>query len=159
MYIVTNGLHLCCVIRSSSLRFADIKRGKFICCKIELRNVVICVFLIYENETEYCSTANQPLLSHFDTSRRVHFSAHPPPISIFIPLRNDSNKSTALSCCTALTVFAVDVHYYQIGSLSFTRPKALLKITIKVTEGKIRITIRIRLIKIPIGFCRKLILW
>ena len=43
--------------------------------------------------------------------------------------------------------------------LSFTRPKALLKITIKVTEGKIRITIRIRLIKIPIGFCRKLILW
>ena len=42
--------------------------------------------------------------------------------------------------------------------LSFTRSKTILRITIEIMEGKIRITIRIRLIKIPIGFCRKLIL-
>ena len=42
--------------------------------------------------------------------------------------------------------------------LSFTRSKTLLRITIKVMEGKIRSTIRTRHIKVPIGFCRKLIL-
>ena len=74
-------------------------------------------FLYIKNEVEYRFTANQPLLSHFGTSRRVHFSAYPSSISILIPLPNNNNKSTALSCYTALTIFAVGVHYYQIDSL------------------------------------------
>ena len=150
MYIVTNGLKLCCVVRSSSLRFADVKRSKFIYCKIELRNVVICVFLIYKNEIEYCFTANQPLLSHFGTSRRVHFSAHPPSISIFIPLRtmiaiNPPHCHAALRSQFSMSTSII----IRLVHLSFTRPKALLKIKIKVTEGKIRITIRIRPIRKP----------
>ena len=77
------------------------------------------------------------------------FSSHFAIISI-----NPQHYHAALRSQFSLSTYIIirSVH------LSFTRSKTLLRITIKLMEGKIRITIRTWHITIPIGFCRKLIL-
>ena len=95
------------------------------------------------------TASHPPLLSHFGTSRRVHFPAHPPSISIFIPLRNNPpHYPAALRSQLSLSAFII----IKVESRIRHGTKTPLESQSKSRRDLGKIRIRIRPIRIPFAF-------